>query len=188
MAITPYEISQTGLVLGVGWIAYVVSKSLPAYLAEKGKNLATKEDIHRLTEIAERIRSQFSQVNTVHRVQFEAEFQAYQALWSAAHDTVVAHIRWQSIAFETTTEKLEAFAIAHVAFANAVKRFEPFIPESVCKEFMALDELFVDAKMDVSLEGPKTPPAKSAARKAIDQAAQRCVAAIRTRLSEVLVI
>jgi hypothetical protein len=53
---------------------------------------------------------------------------------------------------------------------------------------MALDELFVDSKMDVCLECPKTPPVKSASRKAIDEAAQRCVVAIKTRLEKVLVI
>ena len=89
------EVLQFVTPCGLGVLIYVVSKALPAYLAEKGKNVAAKKDLKRPTEIAERIRSQFAQANVVHRVQFEAEFQAYQALWSAAHDAVVAYIRWR---------------------------------------------------------------------------------------------
>src|SRR2546429_322969 len=123
MAITLYDISQTALVIGVGWVLYIVLKSLPAYLAKKGENLATKEDLKRLTEIAERIRSQFSQANTVHKVQFEAEFQAYQALWSAAHNAFVAHLRWQSLTFQTGEAEFQAFAATHIPFADCVVRF-----------------------------------------------------------------
>ena len=188
MAKSIFDISQIGLVLGVAWLIYGVQKSIPAYLAEKGKNLATKEDLKRLTEIAERIRSQFSQANTVHKVQFEAEFQAYQALWSAAHDAFVAHLRWQSLTFQTGEVEFQAFAAAHIPFADCVVRFEPFIPESVWREFKALDEVFVDAKMDHSPGVPDMPSTKTAQREAIGQAKQKCAAAIKTRLSEVLVV
>ena len=188
MTLTLFEISQLAIVAGIGWLIYIASKSLPAYLAEKGKNLATKEDIKHLTEITERIRAQFSKVNTVHKVQFETEFQAYQALWSAAHDAVVAHIRWQSLTYPTTDAKIAAFGEAQLLFTNAVNRFEPFIPESVWKNFKVLDELFVDAKMDHQLAAPKNSTAKDAARKAVGEAAQQCATAIKTRLSEVLVV
>src|SRR5438552_393707 len=120
MALTLTEGTQLILTIGVGLLVW---KYLPAYLSKKAENLATKEDLQRLTEIAERIRSAFAQVNTVHKVQFEAEFQAYQALWSAAHDVVVAHIRWQSLTFQTTEATVTAFGEAQLAFANAVKRF-----------------------------------------------------------------
>jgi methionyl-tRNA synthetase len=188
MAMSIYDISQIGLVLSVAWLIYVVQKSVPAYLAQKGKNLATKEDLKPLTEIAERIRSHFSQANTVHKVQFEAEFQAYQALWSAAHSAVVAHIRWYSLTSQTTNADFEKFCVAQLAFADSAVRFEPFIPESVSTEFKALGELFTDAKIDNSSGIPKTPDAKMAERDAIRQAAQKCAAAIKTRLSEVLVV
>jgi hypothetical protein len=186
--ITLYDILQVAMLIGIGCLIYIVSKSLPAYLIKKGENLATKEDLQGLTEIAERIRSQFSQANTVHKVQFEAEFQAYQELWSAAHKAFVAHLRWQSLSFQTGQAEFQAFAAAHIPFADCVVRFQPFIPESVWNEFKALDEVFVDAKIDHTPGVTDTPSTRTAQREAIGQAKQKCVAAVRKRLSEVLVV
>ena len=78
--------------------------------------------------------------------------------------------------------------MAQLAFADSVVRFEPVIPESVSTEFKALGELFMDAKIDNSSGIPKTPSAKMAEREALGQAKQKCAAAIKTRLSEVLVV
>jgi len=173
--------------LGLGVLIYLV-RGIPVYINKKAENLAQKEDLRKLTEIAESIRAQFNRLNVVHRVQFEAEFKAYQALWSAAHDAVVAFIRWQSLTFETTTAEVIAFGEAQLAFANALKRNEPFIPEIVLREFKGLDELFVDVKIDYQSGLPTLPPAKSKGRTAIEEAEHRCVTAIKQRLSEILII
>jgi hypothetical protein len=180
--------TQFLLMVGVAILIYLVRVSLPGYIKRKAENLAQKQDLAELTRIAASINSKFDRSNVVHRVQFEAEFQAYQALWSTAHDAVVAHIRWQSLTFQATDATITAFGEAQLAFANSVKRYEPFVPEAVFREFKALDELFVDAKIDQQLEPLKAPIAKREARKAIDEAAQRCIAAIKQRLSETLVV
>lgn len=49
-----------GGVLGAGILAYIVKSFIPAYLAEKGKNLATREDIAEITEKVEAVRSEYA--------------------------------------------------------------------------------------------------------------------------------
>jgi hypothetical protein len=49
-----------------------------------------------------------------------------------------------------------------------------------------LDDLFVDAKIDHYPQVEKLPPDKTEARSAINDAVERCIAAIRQRLSETL--
>ena len=176
------------LVLLVAWLIRAVSKTLPAYFAEKGKNLATKEDLKQLTEIAERIRSDFSKVNTVHRVQFEAEFKSYQELWVAAQNVMASHIRWQSLTFDSTNADLLEFGKTQLAFTEAVVRSQPFIPEFVFSEFRTLEEIFVSVKSAHQTGVPKTNSSIVADRTAISEARQKCGAAIKKRLSEVLVI
>lgn len=183
-----YEFSQTLVVGGVAWLIFVVSKSLPAYLTEKGKNLATKEDINQLTSQVELIRSQFFQVNTVHKVQFEAEFQAYQTLWASGHEAEVAHIRCRSLIVDSADDAKLEFGISQLAYSQMLIRYEPFIPNAVWLSFKALDELFIDAKIDLIHGTPKTPEELFADRRSMREAACVCVEAIKMRLSEVMVV
>lgn len=53
-------ILQLVLLLGILVIGLVIRKYLPAYLGEKGKNLATKEDIAEITAITEREKARFT--------------------------------------------------------------------------------------------------------------------------------
>ena len=188
MPITLYEATQLAGTLGIGWIIYLVSKSLPAYLAEKGKNLATKEDIDHLTEKVERIRSQFSQVNTVHKVQFEVEFKSYQDLWTAAHVAEVSHIRCRSIIMDSPDEAKLEFGSSQLAFSQMLIRCEPFVPHSAWLTFKAFDDLLIDAKIDLINDPTKTSADLLADRKAMRSAACLCVESIKSRLSEVLVV
>src|SRR5438270_1525962 len=78
-------------------LIYFVRVTLPSYIQKKAENLAQKQDLRELTEIAERIRAQFDKVNVVHRVQFEAEFRAYQSIWLGAHNVFKEFIRLNSL-------------------------------------------------------------------------------------------
>jgi nitrogen regulatory protein PII-like uncharacterized protein len=76
------------------WKLYVILATiglavfyLRHYVGAKAKNLAQKEDLKDLTNIVERVRSQFERANLVHRVHFEAEFRACQDIWRGAHST-----------------------------------------------------------------------------------------------------
>lgn len=174
--------------VGMAWLVYFVKTGLPAYLTEKSKNLATKEDVSHLTDIVERVRLQFSQVSTVHKIQFEAEFQAYQALQISAHTVYVTYVRCRSLSNDPADGTLQEFVAAHLAFTESIVCHEPFIPDSVLSRFRALDELLLDVRMDVQLEAPKMPADRREERTAIREARQQSVEAIKQRLASVLVV
>jgi hypothetical protein len=49
-----------GGLLGAGILAYIVKSFIPAYLTEKGKNLATREDIAEITNKVESVRIEYA--------------------------------------------------------------------------------------------------------------------------------
>src|SRR5574341_2266116 len=59
---------------------------LPKYFEEKGKNLATKEDIEEITRKVEAVRAEYAQLSHVHRLTFEKEFEILDGLWKALVD------------------------------------------------------------------------------------------------------
>ncbi len=53
---------------------------LPKYFEEKAKNFAQKEDLHELTTITEKVKSEFERGSLVFRAQFEAEYTSSKQL------------------------------------------------------------------------------------------------------------
>lgn len=51
-----------GAILGAGVLFYFLKSYIPAYLSEKGKNLATKEDVGAITEEVESVKSGYAEV------------------------------------------------------------------------------------------------------------------------------
>jgi hypothetical protein len=51
-----------GAILGGGVLLYFIKSYIPAYLTEKGKNLATKEDIGAITEKVEVVKSGYAEI------------------------------------------------------------------------------------------------------------------------------
>jgi len=180
-----YGIISLVLIGGIWLVIFIMQKSLPAYLVEKGKNLATKEDIERLTKLTESIRSQFSHINKVHGVQFDAEFEAYKILWKATSFSVIHYIRWRSWIY-AAEKGYEEFVHAQIAFSEALLQHRLFIPEDVWRTFQVLDDLLVDAKANPNASRSKEEVKDC--RNAIQDAAGACEKAIRDRLSRVLVV
>src|SRR4051812_41006520 len=87
------DVALTAILIGIGFLIYLVKVSLPAYVRRKAENLAQKEDLQILTDITERIRNQFDKVGLVHRIQFEAEFRAYQDIWRLGQNAFKENVR-----------------------------------------------------------------------------------------------
>lgn len=51
-----------GAILGGGVLYYFIKSYIPAYLSEKGKNLATKEDVGTITEEVEAVKSGYAEI------------------------------------------------------------------------------------------------------------------------------
>jgi len=63
----PLDVIEILLILIVGLLIY---KYLPSYFTEKGKNLATKEDIGDITRKVEEVKTEFIKVSSEHQIRF----------------------------------------------------------------------------------------------------------------------
>lgn len=147
------------LILAVGAILGGGGILLQSYFSEKGRNIATKEDIATITREVEgvkaeslaqleRLKVELSQAQLLNRTQFELELSAYREVWESllAVHRAAAGLRpvWDRGMGQGETEesrrseRLKAFADTFNPFSQAVWKHRPFYPEAVYKE---LDEL-----------------------------------------------
>src|SRR5439155_1234561 len=115
---------------------------LRRYIGAKAENLAQKEDLRDLTDIVERVRTQFERANLVHKVQFEAEFKACQDVWREANNTHQEFVRLFSLVFgKPTPLQRGTFISAQLAFADALEAGKPFMNQAVWKAFFEHENL-----------------------------------------------
>ena len=85
-------------------VSLLLNKFLPAYFSEKGKNLATKEDISQITEKIESVKSIYSNEDKV----LERRRQIYEEIVSALRIFISGH----GISTEQKEKFYEAYASA----------------------------------------------------------------------------
>ena len=201
-------IGDTLIIVAIGIAVLLVRSFIPSYLSEKGKSLATREDIADLTEKVEsvktayagdleRLRHTLARSDVYHRTQYEAEFGAYREIWDQlvpVHRAVLALRPAFDIGLaEGETEdqrryqRLQAFATAFNAFTETVDKRRPFYPAPIAAELNALIKLVRGEAIDYQI-GPgagrseywKTAIANSAA---IGEHIDRVCDLVRQRLS-----
>jgi hypothetical protein len=172
--------------IGLGCAVY----ALRGYIGGKVKNLADKEDIERLTQITEGVRSTSQKHAVVHCVQFEAEFRHYEKVWDATHKMFKSFVQMNPRVREPILapkqETFNTFLAAHAAFTEALDASTPFIPTDIWTQPKQFDELMINDKIDklTGLERENIRECRAEAR----QALQECAEAIRGRLSKLSVV
>ena len=98
-----------GAVVAVGVGLLLAKHFLPAYLGEKGKNLATREDISEITHEVERVRAQYASLleelktrNSLRVAALEKRLQAHQE----------AFTHWRDLMSKTYTEEAGSSVVA----------------------------------------------------------------------------
>lgn len=70
------EYILVGLSAFIGWGIGLFSKQFfPSYMKEKGKNVATKEDIEEITRLTENVKTEFQMQLESHKRNFEFELE-----------------------------------------------------------------------------------------------------------------
>jgi hypothetical protein len=157
---------------------------LRKYIGAKAENLAHKEDLRELTDIVERVRTQFDRANLVHRVQFEAEFRACQDVWREANNTHREFVRLFPLAMgKPTPWQRGQFTSAQQAFADALDAGKPFMNQTVWKAFSEFENSMIVWKDVETIPKESTKEAREEARLALE----RCAEEITKRFSELLV-
>jgi hypothetical protein len=150
--------------LGLLAFGFFAKFYMPGYLAEKGKNLATKEDIHHLTDVVEGIkakyatdlevfRAELAKANQVQQIQFKTEFETYVEIMKKL-------VRLQGVTFalqpmfeflpeseegrkEVRSNKLREFKEAYEAFALNVHEKRPFYSAAIWEKLSEVMKLTV---------------------------------------------
>jgi hypothetical protein len=162
------------ILVAIGIAVLLARSFLPSYLSEKGKSLATREDIAELTEKVEsvktlyaadleRLRHTLARSDVYHRAQYEAEFGAYREIWEQlvpVHRAVLALRPAFDVGLaEGETEdqrrykRLDAFAKTFNAFTETVDKRRPFYPAPIATELNALIKLVRGEAIDYQI-GP----------------------------------
>lgn len=187
--------------LGVGVALSIIAIVLRSYGAEKGKNLATKEDIAVITRTVETIRvesqARLNQAELVNRTQYELELQAYRELWDAllpVHRAAAA-LRPAfdyGLAEGETDEsrrrtRLKEFSESFNPFSQAVWKHRPFYPAPVFQQLSELLKLMHGEAIEYQHCHPQQDreywPKAMANVKAMNEQVDRVCDAIRDRLS-----
>ena len=193
----------------VGLLALLVRHYLSSYLTEKGKNLATKEDIADITSRIEEVRAQYAtqlekvrfelaRAGNVHRFQYETELKTYEAIWNIlveVQDAVqslrpILDTRLSDKADQDKRdqERLRSFGEAFNKFRGIVHKRRPFFPRQIFSELEALMKLAHGEALEVAYkeEGWSKEYWQSARKnaEAISTQVDSICEAIRTRLRD----
>ena len=169
------------ILAAIGFSAFYLRK----YIGAKAENLAQKEDLQALTDIVERVRTQFERANLVHKVQFEAEFRACQDVWRHAHNTHREFVRLFPLTFgKPTPLQRGTFIGAQLAFADALEAGKPFMNQTVWNAFFEFENSVIVWKDVEMIPKESTKESREEARLGLE----RCAEEIRKRFSELLVV
>ena len=124
---------------------------LLSYLREKGKNLATKEDVAALTQTVEAIKADLATRQHFSRVRYERELKVYEELWPKLCDLQAAVLSLRP-AFdwgppkgvseeEERQSRRKQFLEAHRSFFQSVNLARPFYATDVWEQLNQLVKL-----------------------------------------------
>jgi hypothetical protein len=120
----------------VSIIAGGVGAFLGAYLKQKGKNFATKEDVAKITQIQEEIRTKLANQSHFSRIRYEREMEIYQKVWAK----LVSF--WEVIFYaDVSTTGQQDYGKTRNEMIEAIRENKPFFPKEIWQEVQAFQKL-----------------------------------------------
>ena len=134
------------LSLGAAWLF--------SYLREKGKNLATKEDIQSITETQEKIRTELANHSHFSRARYDHEVEIYKNLWPKLMNFYFAS-NFTDVRNNADRKKFHEIQSEVV---TAIRENKPFFSDEIYLELMAFEYLCEDKKFSevVAISVPRT--------------------------------
>ena len=151
------------LVLGTLQIVVAIVLSLmiksyfPSYFSEKGKNLATKEDIKEITAKVEEIRVEYAKRQHISDKAFDKEFEILVDLWKVLVELRFATIALRPIADvidkeeseqERKNRRLSDFSKAYNLFWKKLIEYQPFYPQDIYDQMLKIRGIVYDEAID----------------------------------------
>lgn len=138
------------LTLATFLIGTFTGKLLSSYAAEKGKNLATKEDVGEITREVESIRADLSGKLVTHGFRYQKEFEVLEELSHQLFDVasaaaqlrpVVDYIDPTKSQEEIAEPRLRKLHDARYALRLTRERKRPFYPAEIYEHLLAIDNV-----------------------------------------------
>jgi hypothetical protein len=156
--------------VAIGILGLVVRHYLSSYFIEKGKNLATKEDIADITARMEEVRTQYAtqlervrfelaHTGNIQRFQYETEFKTYQEIWEALvlvqsavqalRPMIDTHLPDKAEREKRDQDRVNVFGKAFNDFSRIVYKSRPFFPKEIFTQIEALLKLVHGEALEV---------------------------------------
>jgi hypothetical protein len=126
------------IVLSIGG-AWLIS-----YLREKGKNLATKEDIRAITKAQEEIRNELANRSHFSRARYDREMEVYQKVWPKLMYFFQATYYSEDI---SPTAPQNRFAQARDEVIMVIRENIPFFAKDIREELLAFQLVCNDHRL-----------------------------------------
>jgi hypothetical protein len=148
-------------------IGYFLYSHLPAYFKEKGKNLATKEDIKDITEKIESVRTDYAKQLLVYQLTYGKKFDILHEVWQKLIDlrraTQGLRPLWDYVDPNESEEerkknRLKKFAESQRAFADAVEKNQPFYPKNIYTSLRKIAMIAHDEADEYSIQDSERRP------------------------------
>jgi hypothetical protein len=170
MSLKPWDVLVVALVallpLGVLF--------LRSYFQEKGKNLATRQDIEEITEKIEGVRKQYtseievlrsnlSRQSHIHNIAFEKEFEILSEVWASLVELQAAAMGLRPVLDsvdpkesedERKQKRLKQFGEAFGAFTRVVIKNRPFYPTEIYSQLLSLRGLAIEEAVEYQWRNP----------------------------------
>ena len=181
-------VAIVAVIIGGVWVRFW----LPAYLTQKGRNLASKEDLEELTRKVEGVKTQY----LIQVEQLRFEFRVYEEIWKCltdVHRMVLAlrpmfdYTDPKESDEERRTRRMREFGETFNAMQTAIWKNKPFYSAAVHRELQELSQLIHSEAIGYQHGDPKRDSEYwQEARKnleAISKKIETVCEAIRQRLS-----
>ncbi len=156
---------------------------LISYVRQKGKNLATKEDIAKITRTQEEIRTELANHSHFSRARYDLEVEIYKNLWPK----LLNFYRASSFTDVRKKEDQDNFNKIKNEVQTAIRENKPFYSDEICQELLTFEFLCEDKRfleivaISIPLTGDKADSYLELHKK-IESQLQKVEKAIRNRL------
>ena len=170
-----------------------------AYLQQKGKNFATREDVSEITHKVESIKTDLAAKQHFSQIRYERETKVFEEIWPKLCELqeAVLDLRPITESFPQGDEtpesrkqrRSEKFTTAFINFRTAIKHNRPFYPPIIWDELLKVLQFCWGEATEVSIYSNERKPrdywdkAMNNAE-AINKQIDKTCEAIRTRLSK----
>lgn len=159
-------------------IGLLMRSYLPKYFQEKGKNLATKEDIGDITEKIEAVRAQYARQSHVQKLTSEKEFEILSEVWKTLVDLrqathglrpLLDRIDPNESEEERKERRLQKLSESYNALVGVVEKNRPFYSEGIYEALFKIMMIAADEADEYGYRDPyRRPPGPEYWRNALD--------------------